>query len=74
MIYEGKQKIWSEYQKEIPDNGWFYVRSCIRQSFFQIPARFKLIPVKQGRHFVIQLVSTLLIAGFLFPYGEGAGI
>ncbi len=34
MIYEGKQKIWSEYQKEIPDDHYFYVRSCIRQSFF----------------------------------------
>lgn len=34
MIYEGKQKIWSEYQKEIPDDHYFYVRSCIRQGFF----------------------------------------
>ena len=34
MIYEGKQKIWSDYQKEIPDDKWFYVRSCIRQNFF----------------------------------------
>ena len=34
MIYEGKQKIWSEYQKDIPDDHYFYVRSCIRQSFF----------------------------------------
>ena len=34
MIYQGKQKIWSEYQKEIPDDHWFYVRSCIRQNFF----------------------------------------
>lgn len=34
MIYEGKQKIWSEYQKEIPDDHWFYARSCIRQNFF----------------------------------------
>lgn len=34
MIYEGKQKIWSEYQKEIPDDKYFYVRSCIRQTFF----------------------------------------
>lgn len=33
MIYQGKQKIWSEYQKEIPDDKWFYVRSCIRQNF-----------------------------------------
>ena len=34
MIYQGKQRIWSEYQKEIPTDHWFYVRSCIRQSFF----------------------------------------
>jgi hypothetical protein len=34
MIYQGKQKIWSDYQKEIPEDHWFYVRSCIRQSFF----------------------------------------
>ena len=34
MIYEGKQKIWSDYQKEIPDDHYFYVRSCIRQTFF----------------------------------------
>jgi Heterodisulfide reductase, subunit B len=34
MIYEGKKKIWSEYQKDIPDNHYFYVRSCIRQTFF----------------------------------------
>lgn len=33
MIYEGKKKIWSDYQKEIPDDHWFYVRSCIRQNF-----------------------------------------
>lgn len=34
MIYQGKQLIWSDYQKDIPDDHWFYVRSCIRQSFF----------------------------------------
>ncbi|MEZ7885044.1 MAG: heterodisulfide reductase-related iron-sulfur binding cluster [Bacteroidales bacterium] len=34
MIVNGKQKIWSDYQKEIPDNHYFYVRSCIRQNFF----------------------------------------
>lgn len=25
---------WSNYEKEIPDNHFFYVRSCIRQTFF----------------------------------------
>ena len=34
MIYQGKQKIWSDYQKEIPDDHYFYVRSCIRQNLF----------------------------------------
>ncbi len=34
MISEGKKIIWSEYQKEIPDDHYFYVRSCIRQNFF----------------------------------------
>jgi len=34
MIYEGKQKIWSDYQKEIPEDHWFFARSCIRQNFF----------------------------------------
>ena len=40
MIYQGKQKIWSDYQKEIPDDDWYYVRSCIRQNFF--PASEKM--------------------------------
>lgn len=40
MIYEGKQKIWADYQKEIPDDKYFYVRSCIRQNFF--PAAEKI--------------------------------
>ena len=34
MKLEGKQKIWAEYQKEIADDHFFYVRSCIRQNFF----------------------------------------
>ena len=39
MIYEGKQKIWRDYQKEIPDDHWYYVRSCIRQNFFPASER-----------------------------------
>jgi heterodisulfide reductase subunit B len=31
---EGKIKVWKDYQKEIADNHYFYVRSCIRQNFF----------------------------------------
>ena len=34
MTSEGKKKIWEEYQKEIADDHYFYVRSCIRQTFF----------------------------------------
>ena len=33
MNYEGKKRIWSEFQKEIPDDRYFYARSCIRQNF-----------------------------------------
>lgn len=39
MILEGKQRIWSEYQKDIPDDHWYYVRSCIRQNFFPASER-----------------------------------
>ena len=42
MIYQGKQKIWADYQKEIPDNHWFYVRSCIRQNFFPASEKYFL--------------------------------
>ena len=31
---EVKKKIWSEYQKEIADDKFYFVRSCIRQTFF----------------------------------------
>ena len=34
MIHEGKQHLWKEYQKEIADDRYFYVRSCVRQNFF----------------------------------------
>ena len=34
MEQEGKKRIWEEYQKEIADDHYFYVRSCIRQTFF----------------------------------------
>jgi heterodisulfide reductase subunit B len=34
MNIEGKKRIWADYQKEIPDDNYFYVRSCIRQNFF----------------------------------------
>jgi heterodisulfide reductase subunit B len=34
MKVEGKRRIWDEYQKEIADDHFFYVRSCVRQNFF----------------------------------------
>ena len=34
MILDGKRQIWKDYQKEIPDDKYFYARSCIRQNFF----------------------------------------
>ncbi|MFH0866177.1 MAG: heterodisulfide reductase-related iron-sulfur binding cluster [Bacteroidota bacterium] len=34
MKTEGKIAIWKEYQKEIADDRYFYVRSCVRQNFF----------------------------------------
>lgn len=30
----GKKLLWKEYQKEIAEDRYFYVRSCIRQTFF----------------------------------------
>ena len=34
MKIKGKEAIWKNYQKEIPDDNYFYVRSCVRQNFF----------------------------------------
>jgi len=34
MKAEGKKAIWKEYQKDIADDKYFYVRSCVRQNFF----------------------------------------
>lgn len=34
MTLEGKRNIWKNYQKEIADDRYFYVRSCVRQNFF----------------------------------------
>lgn len=30
----GKTLVWQKYQKEIADDGYYYCRSCIRQTFF----------------------------------------
>jgi heterodisulfide reductase subunit B len=34
MILEGKKRLWNEYQKEIAEDNYFYVRSCVRQNLF----------------------------------------
>jgi heterodisulfide reductase subunit B len=34
MKIEGKRQIWNDYQKDIADDRFFYVRSCVRQNFF----------------------------------------
>jgi heterodisulfide reductase subunit B1 len=34
MKIEGKLALWKEYQKDIADDKFFYVRSCVRQNFF----------------------------------------
>ena len=34
MKREGKELIWNDYQKEIADDNYYYVRSCVRQNFF----------------------------------------
>ena len=39
---EEHSKVWRDYQKEIADDHFFYVRSCIRQSFFPGSEQFFL--------------------------------
>jgi len=34
MKIDGKRNVWHNYQKEIADDHFYYVRSCIRQNFF----------------------------------------
>ena len=46
MKLEGKKRIWAEFQKEVPDDHFFYVRSCIRQSFFPGSEQFFLRFIK----------------------------
>ncbi|MGQ9620723.1 MAG: heterodisulfide reductase-related iron-sulfur binding cluster [Bacteroidales bacterium] len=42
MKEKAEKRIWSEYQKEIANDHYFYVRSCIRQSFFPGSEQFFL--------------------------------
>ena len=34
MKRQAKTRIWNDYQKLIPDDNFYYLRSCIRQNFF----------------------------------------
>lgn len=34
MKTEGKHKVWSDYQKDIANDNFYFVRSCIRQTLF----------------------------------------
>lgn len=34
MDIAGKRNIWAKYQKDIADDRYFYLRSCVRQNFF----------------------------------------
>jgi len=43
---EEKRNIWKNYQKDIADDHYYYVRSCIRQSFFPASEEFFLKVLK----------------------------
>lgn len=34
MKNQAKKRVWNEYQKTIPDDSFYFLRSCIRQNFF----------------------------------------
>jgi len=34
MKHQAKARIWADYQKQIPDDRFYYLRSCIRQNLF----------------------------------------
>ena len=46
MKIEGKKRVWADYQKDIADDHYFYVRSCIRQSIYPGSEQFFLHFVK----------------------------
>jgi heterodisulfide reductase subunit B len=50
MIQKGKQRIWSDFQKDIPDDNYFFARSCIRQSFFPAAERVLLDVLRNELH------------------------
>jgi heterodisulfide reductase subunit B len=51
MKIEGKRRLWQDYQKEVADDKFFYVRSCIRQTFFPGSERafIKIIGTELGK-------------------------
>lgn len=50
MSLEGKKAVWKEYQKEIADDRFFYVRSCVRQNFFPASETMFLKILKEDLH------------------------
>lgn len=51
MKIEGKRRLWQDYQKEVAEDKFFYVRSCIRQTFFPGSERafVKIISTELGK-------------------------
>lgn len=51
MKAEGKKRIWKDYQKEIADDRYFYVRSCVRQNFFPASEKmfFRILKEELGK-------------------------
>ena len=72
MKIEGKTQIWKEYQKEIPDNDFFYVRSCIRQNLFPASEVIFLKILREElkknvtKHHITPLVAGSAIIPILF--------
>jgi heterodisulfide reductase subunit B len=72
MRLEGKRNIWREYQKEIADDNYFYVRSCIRRIFSgSEQTLLRILREELGKLFMkihgIQHAQELAIIPILFP-------
>lgn len=50
MKIEGKERCWSNYQKEIADDHYYFARSCIRQNFFPASESFFLEVLRDVLH------------------------
>lgn len=59
----GKRTIWNEYQKEIADDNYFYVRSCVRQNFFPGAEKAFLRYMKQLGRNVFEHASHTTCSG-----------